>query len=604
MLTNEDLLKRLMYRYTLTYFVINLSESLATLIDQLIASRALGATAMAAMGLSSPAFSMMSLLCSFFTIGMQTLISNAMNCGDNRKISAVFNTGMLIMSVVALVATFLGLIGVDFVCVLFGASKSEVNVYNSLRQYMLGITAGMIGYMGHIMLSPLAALEGRRRLVTYSVIAQNVLNVAGDLITVKVLHMDTLGLGLSTGLSWNVAFLIVLSGFLRKDTLFKFKLMRPNFKALLEMLTIGSTKFTRYISKIFSKLLINRLVILFGGTVAMSALSVNHSMTGFLLVTGIGVSECVSLCTQMFYSDRDRDYLKKMAGITRKMLVSLRSPALLIALSCFVLASPIAGLFVPERGELRSLTTFSIRCMALQIPVNAINCVLIAYLQGSRRIKLTNVMSFLHRFLSLAVMTLILGLLFGVRGVFAAVPASEIPVALVYLIIALRHSEKGASLTERLLMLPNGFDGDIKSSLSLSVKTNEDVVRVSRQVREFLTGAGIDSKAAVYKTSLCLEEMAANVVNHGFKKDNKKHSCDIRVMLDTDGNILMRVRDDCRLFNILERYRLIDGGDVYSNIGIKVVFAVADEINYIKLLGLNTVLIKLKPDTAKLAAKA
>ncbi|MDO5441768.1 MAG: hypothetical protein Q4F55_04355, partial [Bacillota bacterium] len=59
---NENLLKKLMYQYTVSFFVINLSESLTVLIDHIIVSRNLGATAMAAMGLSSPALAIKSLL--------------------------------------------------------------------------------------------------------------------------------------------------------------------------------------------------------------------------------------------------------------------------------------------------------------------------------------------------------------------------------------------------------------------------------------------------------------------------------------------------------------------------------------------------------------
>ena len=131
-------------------------------------------------------------------------------------------------------------------------------------------------------------------------------------------------------------------------------------------------------------------------------------------------------------------------------------------------------------------------------------------------------------------------------------------------------------------------------SISFSVCTVDEVIRVSEQVNNFLVSAGIKNATTIYKASLCVEEMASNVVNHGFKKDSKEHSCDIRIIVENDNTIVMRIRDDCPLFNVKERYACIDKGDVCSNLGIKLVFAVADEVSYIKLLDLNTVQIKIR----------
>lgn len=590
---NENLLKKLMYQYTVSFFVINLAESLTVLIDHIIVSRNLGATAMAAMGLSTPAFAIMSLLCSFATIGMQTLCSNAMNCGDTKKISAVFNTGVMIVGIIAVLSTVVGILGADYVCMLFGANPAEAELFTTLRSYMFGVTIGMSGYMGYILFSPLAALEGNRRIVSVSAIVQNVLNIVGDLLSVRVFNLGIFGIGLSTGISWLVAFAIMIPIFLNKKSVFRFNLMKPDLKSLKEMSVIGSTKVTRYISKILSRLLINRFVLFFGSTIAMSALSVNHSLTGFVLVVGIGVSECINLCTQMAYTERDKDGLASMMHIARKMIVGLFSLTTLLMVFVFLFAKEIAGFFVINQPELLKYTAFSLRCMAIQIPLNAINCVLIAYLQGSKRIVLTNIMSFLHRFVSLALFTLVLGFSFGIYGVFIAVPASEAAVILVYIFIAFRKAPKSSTLVEKFLVLPPDFDKGIKNSISFSVSTVEEVVSVSEKVNNFLVSAGVEDSSIIYKTSLCVEEMASNVVKYGFHLDKKKHNCDIRIILENDNSIVIRIRDDCPFFNVKERYECIDNGDICSNLGIKLLFAIADEVYYINLLGLNTVQIKL-----------
>ena len=66
---------------------------------------------------------------------------------------------------------------------------------------------------------------------------------------------------------------------------------------------------------------------------------------------------------------------------------------------------------------------------------------------------------------------------------------------------------------------------------------------VSCKVKEFCKAHSLDDRRA-YHMALAVEEMAGNVIEHGFSKDNRKHSLDVRVIKKSDGYIL-RIRDDC-----------------------------------------------------------
>jgi LytS/YehU family sensor histidine kinase len=82
------------------------------------------------------------------------------------------------------------------------------------------------------------------------------------------------------------------------------------------------------------------------------------------------------------------------------------------------------------------------------------------------------------------------------------------------------------------------------------------------------------------------------VVGHGFHKDKKKHSVDIRVVYK-DSGLLLRIRDDCRPFDPGERKKLTNPSDPVSNIGIRLVFQIAKEVEYQFILGLNVLTITI-----------
>ncbi|MBQ9594073.1 MAG: ATP-binding protein, partial [Lachnospiraceae bacterium] len=104
---------------------------------------------------------------------------------------------------------------------------------------------------------------------------------------------------------------------------------------------------------------------------------------------------------------------------------------------------------------------------------------------------------------------------------------------------------------------------------------------------------GVSSRSA-YLAGLSMEEMAGNVVDHGFRKDNKKHSVDVRVVHKNDA-VLLRIKDDCVPFDPGERRAITDTDDPAKNIGIRMIFKMAEDVNYQNILGLNVLTIKI-PD--------
>ena len=87
--------------------------------------------------------------------------------------------------------------------------------------------------------------------------------------------------------------------------------------------------------------------------------------------------------------------------------------------------------------------------------------------------------------------------------------------------------------------------------------------------------------------------MADNIVEHGFIKDKRKrHSIDIRVVHKED-IIILRLRDDCVPFNPAVRHDMFDPDDPAKNIGIRIVFDIAEDVQYQNLLGLNVLQIRI-----------
>ena len=119
-----------------------------------------------------------------------------------------------------------------------------------------------------------------------------------------------------------------------------------------------------------------------------------------------------------------------------------------------------------------------------------------------------------------------------------------------------------------------------------------EVTGMSRLAGLFCQENGISKKKA-YALALCIEELGSNVIKHGFD-DGKPHSIDIR-MLIKDDELILRIRDDCRPFNLLEQYEILrhQPEDKTRNVGIRMVVESCRDIKYLSTMNTNNLIIRI-----------
>ena len=119
----------------------------------------------------------------------------------------------------------------------------------------------------------------------------------------------------------------------------------------------------------------------------------------------------------------------------------------------------------------------------------------------------------------------------------------------------------------------------------------KDVVLVSKWIQRFCLARGISERGALL-AGLSMEEMAGNVVEHGFTKDRKPHSVDLRVV-PKEEEVLLRINDDCVPFDPHERLAMVSGDEPTKNIGLRIAFRAAKDVQYQNILGLNVLTIRI-----------
>ena len=130
------------------------------------------------------------------------------------------------------------------------------------------------------------------------------------------------------------------------------------------------------------------------------------------------------------------------------------------------------------------------------------------------------------------------------------------------------------------------------TNVAADIVTNDEVMAFSEKAWQFCVDKG-ESDRIAYLISLSVEEMAKNVIEHGFTKDEKDHMLSVRIV-HKGNELIIRMRDNCKSFDPRKKYmQIYANDDVGGNIGIRMIMAEADEVSYTSMFNLNNLLIRI-----------
>ena len=261
--------------------------------------------------------------------------------------------------------------------------------------------------------------------------------------------------------------------------------------------------------------------------------------------------------------------------------------ACLLAVSAPVLVS----LFIPDNGPSYHAAVLGLRFFAAgMIPCCINNTVKYVY-QGTKRVFLTVVISLLEGAVFPVLAAFAFSRFMGTTGVWLFFPAGEAVNLLFIIILVTFMTGKPPWRDHSILLLRKDFGVDPDHLLEMDIHSMQDVTDAAEKAGGFCLSHGQDEKVSNH-IALCIEEMAANTIQHGFAMDRKHHSLSVR-LLQKDGELVLRFRDDCGAFDPVH-YIPKEGEDA---LGIRLILAFAREANYTYALNLNNVCIVIGEET-------
>lgn len=579
---------KMFFSLFLTGTIIEFSQVGAGFIDGLIISRFLGSEAMAAQGIVQPIYSVLGIISGLLAVGMEVRCAQSIGRGNRDEFSRFFSVTVYVGAIVSLVTMVIIISFAKPFTALLGASGNASELVDAASKYLIGVGIGIPPLIMTAILAPAFQLDSGRRTVQTGALLGAVTNVIMDLIVVKM-RMGIFGIGLSTAVSFYVNMLVQCTHFLKKERMLHF--VKPNvpIKVFTQMLANGGEKAIKRLANTIRPIILNTIIIAYGGTAAMSALSVRNNFSSFVEIFGAGIAAAVSLLVGVYYGEINEEAIDEVESYGRK-LIFIFSGSICVLLLIF--ARSVAGLYIKEEGAILDMTTFGIRMLALQNPFQALISSRIKYLQAIHRKLNMNLLIFGSKLVFVLIASFVLGRIFGVYGILACYTASDVLSLLAIYIIYLAKTRKVIPTRREFLNLPKDFylsPGDV---ISLDIRDMYDVSLASEQIMMFGRGHKVNRRTAYY-AALCFEELAANVVAYGFPKNRSAHPIiDLRVVI-TDTKFVIRMCDDCPQYDITKQIAVANAEDAdpTQNIGIRIVSTLASNINYMHAFETNSLII-------------
>ena len=584
--SDSKLLTGLFFKLLPYQILLIVISALNGIVDSLYASNVLGNTAMSAIGLYGPINHYLYAASMMFVSGSQILYGQYL-VRDRKRINSIFTVNIIASLGLSLLTS-----AVMVIAALTGGTRVLVSTEPDLlmlNQYILGQAIGIPPLVVGQQLFAFLSLENRtKRTMTASILCF-VTNAILNHVFVVLMPMGIFGLGLSSSIASYVFLIVMALHYILGRSEWKFKISSCVFRDVFDIAKLGYPGALSRFVEMFRCFIVNYLVLQYVGAVGISAFAASNSLLALIWPVPFGMMAVSRMLFSISIGEHDRRSLVDVMKIvmTKCMLIIIAIVALLV-----IFAEPLTMMFYQDRtSEVYQMTVMGFRLLPLCMPWSLVSLNFGCFAQSSERKKLAFVLPVIDGAVGVVVFSFILIPLLKLNGLYIANTCNGVLCFITIVIASVIARKAFPKSLEDLMAIPGNIGVSDEDRIDITVRSLDEVVDVSGKIIDFCKSKGFDGRRAFF-AGLCMEEMCGNVVEHGFTKDSRQHSIDIRV-IKKDGNLILRLRDNCAAFDPGERAKVMDTDEDGKNIGIKLVYKIAEKVEYQNLLGMNVLTIKI-----------
>ena len=395
--------------------------SIYGVVDGLFISNFVGKTAFAAVNLIIPFTMVLGAIGFMLGTGGNALVAKTLGEGKRELANQIFSF-LVIVSIVS--GTFVAIVGITFmepVALLLGADEAMLRDCVIYGRILMAATPA---FMLQIMFQSFLITAEKPGMGFWVTVVAGITNMVLDALLVAGLKWGVTGAALATGLSQCVGGIVPLIYFARKnDSLLQITKTKFMWDALWKTCSNGISEFLSNISMSLVSMLYNLQLLKFAGENGVAAYGVIMYVQFIFIAIFIGYNIGTAPIIGYNYGAQNH---KEMQNIFKKSMILTVSEGLVLMVSAFVLAAPLAKVFVGYDAELFEMTKRGFEFYAVSFFLCGFNIFGSSFFTALSNGPVSAVISFLRTVVFQVAAVLVLPVFFGIDGVWASISVAEL----------------------------------------------------------------------------------------------------------------------------------------------------------------------------------
>ena len=422
---NRDIFKskntdKLLIKFAVPTMVSLLVIELYNMVDTIYVGRNLGSTAIGALAIAFPVQRLISALGLLIAVGSYTAVSRYLGEKNYKDLRAVVKNSIALTILIMSIITSLLYIFLNPIIMGLGASY---NIFPYAKDYIgVVILGGMFQSLAIVMCYIMTALGNPRRTLKATGLGA-LLNIVLDYMLVVHYPLGVKGAAISTVLSQLVSFLYAWYKFhyVKRDLDLHLG-FSLNYNISSEILLVGFSTFVIEISDAVVAVLLNNLLLSYGGDKALIIIGVTTRISMFLFITVIGISSSMQPIAAFNYGADNYNRVKK---VVKKSMEYVTVFSALVWLVMMIFPQYIIGFFMAD-SELLMDTVRILRIIISIFPVVGVYYVAIYFYQAIGEGRASFLLSIYRQIVVFIPLMFMMAKLMGLIGIWLSFPISDI----------------------------------------------------------------------------------------------------------------------------------------------------------------------------------
>lgn len=404
------------------------------LADTYFIANGIGASGLAALNLAIPIYSLVHGCGLMLGMGGATKFSVTSVGGDSKIGNRIFMSILYIAAALSALFVMSGLFLSGQISRLLGADSE---IYDLTRIYIRWILLFSPAFILNNIVICFVRNDGSPRLSMVAMLTGSFANILLDYIFIFPLHMGMFGAVFATGCAPVISLSVLSVHFLKHKNRFAFTRSRPEIKLALSAMSLGLPSFINELSSGIVMIVFNSVILGLMGNIGVAAYGVVANIALVAVSVYTGISQGVQPIISKAHGLND---LKKVKQMLVFSLASIAIVSTAIYLSVFTFADPIAALFNSEKNlSLQNMAVSGLKIYFIASPFIGLNILLPVFFTSMEKAVPAQAISLLRGLILIVPAAFLLARLFGMTGVWTAVPITETVVSVIGSIMLLSH---------------------------------------------------------------------------------------------------------------------------------------------------------------------